>query len=290
MHFVKTLEGKISCSPQSVSNSVTSRGTSWAQGRRPYCILLGVSCEQFQKKYWRQRRAGDPNWVINLSLRLSNFHNSHTNLQMQQIKDTERLLTCSNDTQGFGGGIILCFTELTVYRKIGLYVPVGQQQEHAVCINCTEDLLGALRKVWKTYFQFLKGYMTYLQQAPPGLENVKQIFETLPLPVWFWFLQVRNYSITHCKSDWSVNKDNGLVIETLFSTCSLSAKFTQKYIDNSRIVIIPLREKTTASRLTFSHMLWKKVCLPALQLVRSTTYASPQTSNSVQIKCIICWI
>lgn len=40
---------------------------------------------------------------------------------MQQIKDTERLLTCSNDTQGFGGGIILCFTELTVYRKIGLY-------------------------------------------------------------------------------------------------------------------------------------------------------------------------
>lgn len=34
--------------------------------------------------------------------------------------------------------------------------------------------------------------MTYLQQAPPGLEHEKQTFQFWPFPNCYWFLQVRN--------------------------------------------------------------------------------------------------
>lgn len=77
--------------------------------------------EQFQKKYCRQRRTGDPNCVINPNLWSSNFHNPYTELQMQQINDSESLLTCSNVTWGFEGGVFLCFKEVSVYRKTGLF-------------------------------------------------------------------------------------------------------------------------------------------------------------------------
>lgn len=172
--------------------------------------------EQFQKKYCKQRRTGNPNCVINPNLWSSNFHNPYTELQMQQINDSESLLTCSNVTWGFEGGVFLCFKEVSVYRKTGLFFMSQRANStnilHALAVQgiCWEQL----RKVWKTYLQFMKGYMTYLQQAPPGLEHEKQTFRPLPLPLWFWFLQVRNYSVTHCRSDWSVNKDNGLGIKT----------------------------------------------------------------------------
>lgn len=40
---------------------------------------------------------------------------------MQQINDSESLLTCSNVTWGFEGGVFLCFKEVSVYRKTGLF-------------------------------------------------------------------------------------------------------------------------------------------------------------------------